>query len=241
VQASASSPDRAPLDLWPVEGRVALARSVAADLETIFGPPPAPERAPGVVEVRRLAPDGGPPRPSLVSIAAIVAAALAGIVAGAATIRTVRPTPAPTPTPIVLVAAAPPSQTAAGPPAAAPEAAAPPRAARSRLVATPPRPAATRVVAKRPRTVRAAPAAPIDICGRTCSRAEIMTADQRLRSAYARAERAGVPRPVLASYRNRWAALRRGASDEPHRLVQGYVRLAVDLNDRARDARARRS
>ena len=82
---------------------------------------------------------------------------------------------------------------------------------------------------------------PIDICGRTCSRAEIMTADQRLRSAYARAERAGVPRPVLAFYRNRWAALRSGASDEPHRLVQGYVRLAVDLNDRARDARARRS
>jgi hypothetical protein len=74
-----------------------------------------------------------------------------------------------------------------------------------------------------------------------CAYPAVIAADKRLRHAYSSATRAGVSRPVLVSYRNRWASLRRHASDEPGRVIDGYGLMARDLTRMARDARGRRS
>jgi hypothetical protein len=61
-----------------------------------------------------------------------------------------------------------------------------------------------------------------------------VTADRRLRHAYRNAVRAGVPRPALVSYRNRWAELRRGAGRNPARTAQDYRKLEMALSRAAR-------
>lgn len=58
---------------------------------------------------------------------------------------------------------------------------------------------------------------------------ELILADQQLRRAYARAISAGVPRPILVDYRNRWAGLRHEAIWRPERVVVGYRTMAGDL------------
>lgn len=62
-----------------------------------------------------------------------------------------------------------------------------------------------------------------------CMYAEVVQADDRLRTAYAGATRAGVPRRTLSRYRDRWARLRRKALTDPDRVVSGYGQLARDL------------
>lgn len=58
---------------------------------------------------------------------------------------------------------------------------------------------------------------------------DLMSADRRLRRAYARAVYAGVPRHVLADYRDRWDDLRHDASWRPERVADGYAAMAGDL------------
>jgi hypothetical protein len=66
---------------------------------------------------------------------------------------------------------------------------------------------------------------------------DLMLADQQLRRAYARAVSAGVPRPILVDYRNRWADLRHEASWRPDRVVLGYRAMAGDLTRMAQPPR----
>ena len=58
---------------------------------------------------------------------------------------------------------------------------------------------------------------------------DLFLADRQLRRAYARAVSAGVPRPILVDYRNRWADLRDEASWRPDRVAVGYRAMAGDL------------
>ncbi len=74
-----------------------------------------------------------------------------------------------------------------------------------------------------------------------CYHDRIMTADRQLRRAYARAADAGVSRPVMVAYRNRWAGLRRDAGANPGRVVRGYSVMATELSREAQAARRRRS
>ena len=73
----------------------------------------------------------------------------------------------------------------------------------------------------------------------TCFHAQVMAADRRLRRAYARAGDAGVSRPAMVSYRNRWAALRRQAIRDPGRVIAGYGAMATELSREARLAERR--
>lgn len=74
---------------------------------------------------------------------------------------------------------------------------------------------------------------------RACFHAQVMSADRRLRRAYARAGDAGVSRPVMIAYRNRWAGLRRQAIHNPGRVVAGYGAMATELGREARNAERR--
>ena len=60
-----------------------------------------------------------------------------------------------------------------------------------------------------------------------------MTADQRLRRAYAQARRAGVPSEVLANYNDRWADLLQSAEAPPLAVAAGYRGLAAELDRHA--------
>ncbi len=71
-----------------------------------------------------------------------------------------------------------------------------------------------------------------------CSRRAILAADERLRQAYSSAVRAGVARPTLIAYRNRWAILRDHEAGRPGRLVDGYGNLAAQLTHASGRARA---
>jgi hypothetical protein len=62
----------------------------------------------------------------------------------------------------------------------------------------------------------------------------VLAADARLRRAYRAAQRAGVSRPVLVSYRNRWAGLRGRATHDPGRVVRGYRQMASELEQLSR-------
>jgi hypothetical protein len=76
-------------------------------------------------------------------------------------------------------------------------------------------------------------------CGETgsCTDADLLSADRRLRSAYDSAARRGVPRPVLVDYRDRWSSLREHAPNEPGRVVRGYRQMAGELDDLPADRR----
>jgi hypothetical protein len=54
-----------------------------------------------------------------------------------------------------------------------------------------------------------------------------------LRRAYGAAVRAGVARPVLISYRERWARLRDRAGSAPEAAVAGYSAMASNLSHMA--------
>jgi hypothetical protein len=63
-----------------------------------------------------------------------------------------------------------------------------------------------------------------------CSHRAVMAADGRLREAWRTAQRAGVPPPVLAAYRDRWEGLRHRALSDPDEVVAGYGEMASDLS-----------
>jgi hypothetical protein len=65
--------------------------------------------------------------------------------------------------------------------------------------------------------------------GARCGGSTVAAADARLGRAYAAAERAGVPQPVLSGYRNEWTYLRRRASHDPKLVAVRYRQMAGDL------------
>ncbi len=104
-----------------------------------------------------------------------------------------------------------------------------------------PQPVAAPVV--RPMRVKSAPPhnrSHARVAGRP-SFDDLMVADQRLRRAYGRAISAGVPRPVLVDYHNRWADLRQEASWQPERVRLGYNAMAADLTRMSASHRRRRA
>lgn len=209
-------------------GRRAPVRVVAQDLEAIFGAAPlriAPTQAP-----RRLSlASAETPRASrLATAGAFASAAFLGLAAGAFLVtRGPERRAAPERQPLRVELARP---SPIAPPLG-------PIDPRSGVAAPQMQPAPTNAEpsparASRHRTPRhAAPSG-------GASYADVTAADRRLRGAYAAAIRAGVARPALVSYRDRWDAMRRLRAHEPRRLAAGYGALAAEL-DRAA-ARARR-
>lgn len=197
-----------------------LVGSVAHDLDHIFRAAPPAAAVPAAPKARILGGRSLPrkaARASLASLGALIAAGLVGLSIGAVITRPPGP-----PTPPTTQAPAPaPVQTAPVIVAQAPVPA--PEPAPAKAEPAPPAKAAP------PRRARSG--------GR--SYADMLAADRRLRRAYERAIRAGVPRATLASYRSRWASLRRRSSDEPARLIAGYASLASDLNRLADRRRSR--
>jgi hypothetical protein len=239
----------------PATERRDLSRAVAADLEEIFkdvAVPPA--AAPGRVRTF-IGLAARPNARSPARIGALLAAVLVGVSVGAAIVNPpggsrsinapgarVRPAAAPAPQRLAVEIA--PAAPIALPVtvAAAPAAAPPVRVTRVRA------PAAARHAPARPSTAKAVVRARPVGCARLqgdararCAYPAVLAADRRLRQAYSSATRAGVSRPVLVSYRNRWANLRRQATHEPRRVIDGYGVMARDLTRMARDARGRRS
>jgi hypothetical protein len=204
----------------PASPTTDLSRSVAADMEAIFAQTPVQAAAMDETPVqvlRRSASDQGRLRPAVIGL--ILATGLTGVAAG---ILIPRPPAAPPP-PIIVAAAAPAPIVPAA--AAAPAAVsvadiqpaahiAPIRTARPRAVAV----------------IHRHPAEP-----------DVMAADRRLRAAYARAVQAGVARPILADYRDRWADLRERDADRPERLAVAYRELSDDLGRMTAHPRAFRA
>jgi hypothetical protein len=193
--------------------------SVSTELEAIFLdatglPSSRAARLPPNRKIRSFLP--GQARRSRIPVAtfgAVAAAALLGLSAGAVMLSR----PAAVPAPRVAALA---------PAAATPRLAAPPTAPVVTLAAADE--SATDLAA--PKVQRAStPRAERPPRGRHATHADLMTADRRLRHAYARAVDAGVPRPVLARYRDRWADLRHDASWRPDRVATGYDAMAGDL------------
>lgn len=197
-------------------------RAVAADLAEIFADSRPAAVGAGDSAVRRLAPRTGS-RFKPATIGALLAAGLVGVSAGALLARDAQPA-VKAPEPAIAAVTAP-------IPAPVPTPVAPPAAPVIQAAATEPPPAvqkAVEVKAKpkpKPKKAKARPA--------RASRADVLAADRRLRRAYDRAIRAGVPRPVLVDYRNRWNRLRRTTWDEPTQLVRGYDRLERGLSAEA--------
>ena len=215
-------------------GRRGAARAVAADIDAIFGAPPAADPRPSrhVQAIGGLRSGAAGPRAAVIGGA--LAAALLGVAAGTLITRSM----------------------GLEDPRAAPQAAAPKQleivrregfpvspepftpAPMTVPALTAQAPVISAVPAERPRPAAAEKGDCARPGGRTCSYSMVMAADRRLRSAYSRAARAGVSRAELAQYRGRWNRLRRTASDEPDRLVRGYRAMAADLNQLARDRRS---
>lgn len=208
-----------------------LSRAVAADMTDIFAGVRPASPAAGESVVRRVSPRGGS-RFKPATVGALLAAGLVGVSAGAMlerddpVVRQGAPVAtAPIPAPAKAPEPAPAPQPVAPGPAPAPviQASAPEPAPKAdKAAATKPKakPEKTKPEKAKPRPARA-------------TRAEVLAADRRLRRAYDRAIRAGVPRPVLVDYRNRWNRLRRTTWNEPARLVRGYDRLERDLSQEA--------
>ncbi|HEX3700168.1 MAG TPA: hypothetical protein VHV27_05780 [Phenylobacterium sp.] len=200
--------------------RSGRARSVSAELETIFGrvAPGAASRA--RPRVARSPHPGGTARRriSAASLGALGAAALAGLAAGTLLMR--RPPPPAKPHPAALpVEMVAPAQT----PQAADAALAAPVAAPGEAAVAQARPASPPPAARHVRPAR--------------SYAALKAADHRLRAAYSAAIRAGVPRARLAEDRDRWASVRRRDASDPVRMTATYASLARDLDRAAAEAR----
>jgi hypothetical protein len=194
------------------------APSVSAEMEAIFLDAtgrPSTRRAQlaEAFEVSRIAP-ATPRRPMMSpgSLGAVAAVVLAGLSAGAV---------------LMSQRSAPPVAQAAPPPITAPVSSASPPAI---VAVTSQGPDQTAAPALRPLIKASAPPRRAVHAARTRpSHAELMVADRRLRRAYARAVNAGVPRPILADYRNRWDDLRHEASWRPERVRVGYDAMTRDL------------
>ncbi|WP_331536023.1 hypothetical protein [Phenylobacterium sp.] len=210
-------------------------RGVAADLEAIFPPFAEPASSPGPAQVNRR-----PPAPRLrdklplAGAGALVAAGLAGVAIGV--VYANRPAAPGSPPTSRAIAASPLQDAMAKPPVVAltaeppPAAAAQPRhvkAAPVQRVGGTGRPAGARFGQARKSASR---------CGRLagaararCAYPMVLAADRRLRRAYVQAAAAGVPHSMLASYRDRWAGLRRGANSDPERTIGAYRQMTREL------------
>jgi hypothetical protein len=241
-----SAPEHEPA-IEPVEAAGAaaapVARAVAEDLESIFpqeGRPPRADAGRLKLGAARSAKAGrrwaGDRRAA--SLGALLAAGCIGVSAGALVARTSAPPkaappavspgvpitvataalPAPGPLPAhpMTVPVAPPS----APPIEAANLASAPNAAPARL---------RRVSAAGPAAHRKATRT---ACARRagCGRNALMSADARLRRAYASAERAGVSHAVLADYHDEWSRLRRRAPRQPALVTARYREMAADLS-----------
>jgi hypothetical protein len=119
---------------------------------------------------------------------------------------------------------------APSPPPAKAAAMAPIEVASSPVVTLPVKPAGPiPVLDTAPVRKAAAPRHGHAVSGRRANASDLIAADRRLRVAYAHAVRAGVPRHVLVSYRNRWADLRNDANWRPAQVVAGYGEMSADL------------
>lgn len=214
-----------------------LSSSVAADLDDIFrdaAPAQGPSEGPRAQTITAADRPSRAARASAAGLGAVVAALLAGVSIGSVLTRPPPPPKAP-PAETAQVAAVTP----------APQALAPAPAVIPAPVTTPaPQPVAERSAptaapVKRAKAGATGCQALKGAARARCAYPAVLAADKRLRQAYVRATRAGVSRTTLIGYRNRWAALRRHASDQPTRVVAGYGALAADLNRLA--ARERRS
>jgi hypothetical protein len=205
-----------------------LPRTIGADLEAIFGPAKrAPSAAPD--HSLRLTHPSSPHlgRTRTAAIGASLAAGLAGVAVGAVLVRGLPPrgavvSPAPVARP--RAALAPPLVQTAAAPAPSP----------IRVASLPPaRPAPAEPPIRTP--VQAAAACTGEVDDHCLS--AVRAADQRLRRAYAEAERAGVAVPVLVAYRRRWEDMRQEGTDRPVELLRGYSVLTRDLGQEAGQAR----
>ena len=181
-----------------------------------------------------------------ITLIAVFAAGVAGLAIGALVIRTPSAPSAPGPVPVAQ-ASAPQTETAVTPPLVAAEAASPP-STQGKSELAPARPAsialaksrkarsdAARAPPRHPGLAMAQPAScEHDAAGQGCRRA-VIQADRHLRDIYANAIRRGVPQAVLVDYRDRWIELLDTETDDPRRLIQGYVALAYDLGREVRD------
>ena len=223
--------------------------SVADDLRDIFRPTAAPPpRAHGAEPVFALAPPPARRRPNRATPMLI---ATLGLTSATAVAWILPPLPAqdtfiaeqrsvPLTLAISKVAEAPTAITAA---------ASPPTAAETEI--TPARPRAAVAIAAAPQAVFASsdnamgtvssPCDDLEAGGAAwCLRPAVLQADSTLREAYAVAIDAGVDRKMLKAYRSSWSRLRRKAPDDPRQVIDGYERMARELQSEALQRRARR-
>jgi hypothetical protein len=223
-----------PPDARAAEGRAQRTRAVSADLEAIFGRPVATAEPPAPAARVAFAPQTAARRRlPAASLAALGAAALVGVAAGALlTPPPKHPAAAPAAShPAALpVEIAPAPKVVATVPHAADAALAQPRL---KPAAEAPRPAARPAPAPRRHVARARAGRHGD------AYAELKAADRRLRGAYAAAIRAGAPRSVIVDKRDRWDRLRRREAEHPARLAAAYRDLAHDLDRAAASAHRR--
>ncbi|HEY8571086.1 hypothetical protein [Phenylobacterium sp.] len=210
-----------------------LSRSVSADMGEIFREPAAApaDAAPRVQSFTTVATSGRARRASVGALGLIVVGVLAGVTIGSVLTRA--PPPPPAPPPAVIVQAPPATPVTPAPqPVEVAAAPAPAPAAPAVKKATPARVAAP-VRAAAPARARSGVTGCSSLRGDAlarCAYPKVLAADRSLRRAYARATSAGVSRTTLASYRSRWASLRRHANDQPARVISGYGALAAELN-----------
>ncbi|RAK50937.1 hypothetical protein [Phenylobacterium deserti] len=234
-------------------GRDERSRAVSDDLEQIFGQvdPAVPPEAAGRPSAVKGVPLGQPRRRlSAGAAGALGAVALAAVavwaVANRAPPKAAAAPPAAT-LPVQVAQAAPPpapSTTASAPlntlPPAAPAASVEAPAVQS--AATPKKPAAARPKVTRAKASREGGGRCAGLHGEArarCLYPAVISADRRLRTAYASAVRAGAPRGVLVEYRREWAGLRRVANRDPRRVINGYRAMASELDRIAARERAR--
>lgn len=214
----------------PLSSHRAAAGDVARDMESIFGSAPAHAAPPPPRRSARR--DAAPPEARgsrLAAVGGLAAAAFLGVAAGAFLMTDHAPTGPKPPLRALPVEIA---QARAAP---APGPIEPLPLPQSLQAATPPGAAPVEAPPQvRPARVRASRHVTRGCCGYV----QMAAADRRLRAAYAEAVRAGAPRPLLVSYRDRWAEVRRQGAHEPRRLVEGYGALAAGLDHAAAEARA---
>ena len=188
--------------------------SVSADLAAIFAEPPTGVAGPGASKVRAVVGRRG--RLSFATLGSIAAAALVGLTGGALLSRPKADAPRPstpaTPAPTLPV------QVADGPTVTLPTAHEGPIPVLDNAPLMP-KPALHKAGLRRNKAN----------VHRHGVRPDLMAADRRLRAAYSHAVRAGVPRHILAAYRNRWEDLRQDATWRPQRVAAGYGEMTEDL------------
>jgi len=189
--------------------------SVAGDLEAIFTNAADDGTLGGSSKVRAVT--GRRSRVPLTTLGAVAAAGLVGLTGGAAMVgahHNAQPATPPAPSKAAAVV---PVEVASTPP-----------------VTLTIKPAGPIPVLDNAPVIEKAVHRPSRASRRHAGPSDLMAADRRLRVAYSHAVRAGVPRHILVSYRNRWADLREDASWRPSRVAAGYGEMSADLERMAK-------